>query len=79
MNIKMTVLLMSLIASVPSFALSQNRNTNLEPTCADSGSGTDPLRDGYVTQDFKRFHEGVANGVPLAPCIFAGLSIDTCS
>jgi hypothetical protein len=76
MKPKVTVLLVSLIALVPSFAFAQNRNANLEPTCADSGSGTDPLRAGYVTQHFKRYHEGAAGGVPIAPCIFSGLSVD---
>jgi hypothetical protein len=76
MKPKVTVLLISLIALVPSFAFAQNRNANLEPACADSGSGTDPLRAGYVTQHFKRYHEGAAGGVPIAPCIFSGLSVD---
>jgi hypothetical protein len=42
MTLKPIILATSLLAAVPSLAYAQNRDANLEPTCADSGSGMDP-------------------------------------
>ena len=75
MKSKVTILLVSLIALGPSSAFAQTRSANMEPTCADSGSGTDPSRAGYVSQNLKRNRRGAENRVPIAPCIFSGLAV----
>jgi hypothetical protein len=77
MKVKAIFLATSLIALGPTFAYAQPRNTNLEPACADSGSGMDPLHGEFITRHFKRYHEGAQGGVPIAPCIFTGLSVGT--
>ncbi|MDB5652330.1 MAG: hypothetical protein JWL62_3850 [Hyphomicrobiales bacterium] len=76
MNTKARFLAASLIALMPSFAFAQNRNVTLEPPCSDSGSGMDPVREGPLARDYLRFHDSTSGEVPLAPCIFTGLSVD---
>jgi hypothetical protein len=49
MKLKPFLVATSLLAFVPSFAYAQNRNANLEPACADSGSGMDPRCVGDTT------------------------------